>query len=77
MSAKMMGDLMQPRTLQEIERARDELTPEQLEELYLWLDEHHPQAIDTQLKADLGAGLIDDRISRALADHKARRTNPI
>jgi hypothetical protein len=61
-------------TIQEIERAIDALTPEQVEELYLWLDQHHPQAIDAQLKADLEAGRIDDRIARALADHKAGRT---
>jgi hypothetical protein len=64
-------------TLQEIERAIDTLTPQQLEELSLWLDQHHPQPIDAQLKADLEAGRIDDRISRALADHKAGNTQPL
>jgi hypothetical protein len=53
-------------TVQEIERAIDALTPQQLEELYLWLDQHHPQPIDAQLKADLEAGRIDDRINRTL-----------
>lgn len=57
--------------VQEIERAIDALTPQQMEELYTWLDQHHPQPIDVQLRADLDAGRIDDRISRALADHKA------
>jgi hypothetical protein len=32
-----------------------------VEELYPWLDEHHPQAIDAAFEA----GLIDDRISAA------------
>ena len=64
-------------TIQEIERAIDALTPEQIDELYHWLDQHHPQAIDAQLKADLEAGRIDDRISRALADHKAEKTEPL
>lgn len=41
---------------------------------FAWMDEHYPQPIDTQLKADLEAGRIDDRINRALADHKAGRT---
>jgi hypothetical protein len=58
-------------TLQEIERAIDALTPQQFEELCLWLDQHHPQPIDTQLKADLEAGRIDERIDRAIADHRA------
>jgi hypothetical protein len=63
-------------TLEEIERAIDALTPQQLEELCLWLDLRHPQAIDAQLKADLEAGRIDDRINRALADHRAGNTQP-
>jgi hypothetical protein len=52
-------------------RAIDAHTPQQIEELYVWLDQRHPQPIDAQLKADLDAGRIDDRINRALADHKA------
>jgi hypothetical protein len=64
-------------TVHEIERAIRTLTPSELEELYAWLDEHCPQPIDTQLKADLEAGRIDDRINRALADHKAGNTRPL
>jgi len=64
-------------TVKEIERAIDALTPQQLEELCLWLDQHYLQPIDAQLKADLEAGRIDDRINRALADHKAGNTQPL
>jgi len=64
-------------TVQEIERAIGALTPSELEELYAWLDQHCPQPIDAQLKADLDAGRIDDRIRRALADHKAGNTQPL
>ena len=64
-------------TVQEIERAIDALTPQQKVELYVWLEQHHPQPIDAQLKADLDAGRIDDRINRALADHKAGNTQPL
>jgi hypothetical protein len=64
-------------TVQEIERAIDALTPQQIEELHVWLDQRHPQPIDAQLKADLDAGRIDDRINRALADHKAGNTRPL
>jgi hypothetical protein len=58
-------------TVQEIERAIDALTQPQIDELYQWLDQRHPQPIDAHLKADLEAGRIDDRINRALADHRA------
>jgi hypothetical protein len=61
----------------EIERAIDTLTPQQMEELYVWLDQRHPQPIDARLKADLDAGRIDNRINRALADHKAGNTQPL
>ena len=62
------------RTVQEIERAIGALTPQQIDELYLWLERRHAQPIDAQLEADLQAGRIDGRINRALADHKAGRT---
>jgi hypothetical protein len=64
-------------TVQEIERAIDALTPDQREELYVWLDEHYLQSGDMQLKAAIDAGRFDDRIARALADHKAGRTEPL
>jgi hypothetical protein len=64
-------------TVQEIERAIDALTPQQMEELYAWLEQRHPQPIDAQLKADLDAGRIDDRINRALADHRAGNTRAL
>ncbi len=64
-------------TLQEIELAIRALTASELNELYAWLDCHCPQPIDAQLKADLDAGRIDNRINRALADHKAGNTRPL
>jgi len=62
--------------VQEIERAIDALTPDQREELYVWLDEHYLQSGDMQLKAAIDAGHFDDRITRALADHKPEERNP-
>jgi hypothetical protein len=64
-------------TVQEIEHAIRALTPSELEELYAWLDQHCQQPIDARLKADLDAGHIDDRINRAVADHKAGNTQPL
>ncbi len=61
-------------SIREIERAIDALTPRQIDQLYQWLDQRHPQQIDAQLKADLDAGRIDARIKRALADHNAGKT---
>lgn len=64
-------------SVQDIERAIDALTPGQREELSIWFDRQYQQPIDERLKADLQAGRIDDRISRAVDDHKAGRTWPL
>ena len=64
-------------TLKEIERAIGELSPRELEELYTWLDGRYLQQIDAQLRSDLDAGRFDERIDRALADHKTGRTRPL
>jgi hypothetical protein len=57
-------------TVQQIERAIEALTPEQLDEQYL-------QPSDIQLKAAIDAGRFDERIARAVADHKVGRTEPL
>jgi hypothetical protein len=59
-------------TALEIERAIGALSPNEVDELYTWMDQNSP--IDVQLKTDLDAGRIDDRIARALADHRAGNT---
>jgi hypothetical protein len=64
-------------TVQEIERAIDTLTPQELQELYLWLDQHHPEPIDARLESDLAAGRLDKAIDRALEDERNGRTWPL
>ena len=64
--------------MKEIETAIEKLTPQECEQLRDWLESvNEPQPIGAQLKADLEAGRIDARIERALADHKAGRTQPL
>lgn len=64
-------------TLQEIERAITALKPQELEELYSWLDQNCPQRIDTRLQSDLAAGRLDKAIHRALDDEKNDRVQPL
>lgn len=64
-------------TVQELERAIDALTPEELGELYSWLDERHPQPIDACVQSDLAAGRLDQAIRRALVDEKNGRVQPV
>ena len=64
-------------TIKEIERAIESLTPREVEELYVWLDEHYPQPLDGRLQSDLGAGRLDSAIDRALDDEKHGRIRPL
>jgi hypothetical protein len=64
-------------TVQEIERAIGTLTPQELEELYLWLDQNCPQPIDIRLQSDLTAGRLDGAIQQALDDEKNGRVQPL
>lgn len=65
-------------TVQEIERAIGLLTPEEVEELRLWLDQcTHRQPIDLSLKAGLEAGHFDELILQALEDEKNGRVQPL
>lgn len=68
---------MDLRTVQEIERAIRALTPQELEELYSWLDQNCPQPIDTRIESDLTAGRLDEAIMRALDDEKSGRVQPL
>jgi hypothetical protein len=63
-------------TVQEIERAISTLTPQELEELYGWFDQH-PHPFDTRIQSDLAAGRLDDSIQRALSDEKNNRLQPL
>jgi hypothetical protein len=64
-------------TVQEIERAIRALKPEELEELYSWLDQNCPQPIDTRVQSDLAVGRLDNAIHRALDDGKNGRVQPL
>ena len=65
-------------TLQEIERAIGALSPQEWEELRLWLDQYDRlQPIDTRIQADLAAGRLDKAIERALDDEKNGRVRPL
>jgi hypothetical protein len=63
-------------TVQEIERAIGELTPQELEELSRWLDQYvHP--LDARIESDLAAGRLDNAVQRALSDERQDRVRPL
>jgi hypothetical protein len=57
-------------SVQEIERAIDELTPEQLAELYAWLDRHRPahKSRSDATVFEQGLGLFGSAEDAALLD---------
>jgi hypothetical protein len=68
---------MSPKTLKEIERAIGAPTPQEFQELYVWLDQHFPQPMDARVQSDLSAGSLDTAIQRALDDEKNGRLRPL
>jgi hypothetical protein len=63
--------------IKEIERAIGALTPREIEELYVWLEQHCPPPIDARVQADLATGRLDTAIQRALDDEKDGRIQPL
>jgi hypothetical protein len=68
---------MASNTMQDIEQAIGRLTPEELQELYAWLEQNHPQPIDARISSDLEAGQLDSAIFRALDDENNGRTRSV
>jgi len=64
-------------TVREIEDAIGTLTRQELDELYLWLEQHHAQPFDTRIQSDVATGRLDKVIHRALDDEKEGRVQPL
>jgi hypothetical protein len=63
-------------TVQEIERAVTDLSPEELSRFRAWFAEFDAQAWDRQIAEDVAAGRLDALAEEALADLRAGRTRP-
>jgi hypothetical protein len=64
-------------TVQEIQQAIGALEPQELEELYSWLEQNYPQPMDARVQSDLEAGSLDKAIHRALDDEMNGRVQPL
>jgi hypothetical protein len=60
-------------TLEEIEQAVTQLTPEQIAKFRAWFEEFQELAFDAQIERDAKAGKLDKLAERARANHKAGR----
>jgi hypothetical protein len=63
--------------VEEIERAIEALSPEELAQLRAWFLEFDWAAWDRQLAADVEAGKLDRFAQAARRDHAAGKTTPL
>ena len=73
-------------SLQEIERAIDQLTPQQMDELYSWLDRHRPAPVKRSdatvyehgldLFGSAGDAALIDEVVHMASEERRRPTGP-
>jgi hypothetical protein len=64
-------------SVQELENAIRQLSPDEFARLALWLDEYRADQWDRQIEADVRSGRLDEAGRRADADFEAGRCNPL
>lgn len=64
-------------TIQEIERAVADLSPDELSRFRAWFVEFDARAWDQQIEDDVAAGRLDALADEALADLREGRTRPL
>jgi hypothetical protein len=60
-------------SIKEIESAIARLSPEDLAQLFAWLDQHYADAWDRQIEQDARAGRLDALVDEARRDFDAGR----
>jgi hypothetical protein len=63
--------------VESITSAIAQLSPEQVAQIRAWLAEYDARAWDEQVAQDERAGRLDALAERALAEHRAGRTQPL
>lgn len=63
--------------LDEIEKAIEQLSPDELARLRAWFDEFDERLFDAKIERDAKAGKLDELAAQALADHKAGRSREL
>ena len=64
-------------TMQEIEQAITELSPEELTRLREWFDEYYAQVWDDQIERDAASGRLDKLIAEADEEYNAGSSKPL
>lgn len=63
--------------LEEIEKAIEGLSPDDVVRLRAWFDELEARLFDEKIERDAKAGKLDELAAQALADHKAGRSREL
>lgn len=64
-------------TVEDIENAVKQLSPEQLKRFRIWYEKFDADLWDQQIEKDAKNGKIDDLAEAALADHRAGRSKKL
>lgn len=64
-------------TISEIEAAISRLPANELAELMEWLQQHHAEAWDRQIEADLESGRLESLLSKVEGEYQAGLSRPL
>ena len=64
-------------SIQEIETAITQLSPEDLAKLMTWLEAYHAQVWDRQIEEDLDAGRLDNVLAEVEQEYQAGLAKPL
>jgi hypothetical protein len=64
-------------TVEDIERAIDRLSEQEVAHLRDWFEERDARLFDEKIARDAASGKLDEMARRALADHDAGRTRKL
>jgi hypothetical protein len=63
-------------TVQEIERAAEQLPPEDFAKLAAWVRQRQSEVWDRRIEADIQAGRLDKRAEEAVSEFRRGETRP-
>ena len=63
--------------VQALEREIETLSPEEMAELRVWLDEREAEAWDRDIERDAASGKLDKLFEKSIADHRAGKSREI
>ena len=63
--------------VQALEQEIERLSPEELVELRVWLDEREAEAWDREIERDATSGKLDKLFEKSMADHRAGKSREI